>query len=199
MSGRFIVFEGIDGAGKTTQLNRLYKDLTAKGYDIQITQEPSSGPCGILIRQALRGDINLDAATLALLFAADRTDHIEHIKKALEAGKTVLCDRYLLSSIAYNSDVLSADWILQINDVARRALLPDLTILFDLPVDDALARIDRRGDKKERFEEKEKLQRIREHYLHWAKELPERILVIDGSDTSDAISRQLTDLIDPYL
>ncbi len=199
MSGRFIVFEGIDGSGKTTQLERLYEHLSTSGHDVQTTREPSSGPCGVLLRQALRGDINLDSATLALLFAADRTDHMQQIKKALQKGKIVLCDRYVLSSIAYNSDALSAEWILQINDAARHDLLPDLTILFDIPVDEAMARIDNRGEKKERFEEKEKLQRIRDHYLHWAKELPERIVIVDGSDTPDAISQRLSELIDPYL
>lgn len=199
MSGRFIVFEGIDGSGKTTQLERLYERLTAAGYDIRTTREPSSGPCGILLRQALRGFINLDAATLALLFAADRTDHMQQIKKMLQDGKTVLCDRYVLSSIAYNSDALSAEWILSINDAARRDLLPDLTIVFDLPVDEAMARIDSRGGAKEQFEEKEKLQRIRDHYLHWAEQLPEKIVIIDGSDSPEAVSARLDELIRPYL
>src|SRR4051794_39709628 len=108
-AGRFIVIEGLDGAGTTTQTERLATRLREEGHRVLTTREPSDGPVGMLLRQALTGRLTLPGAhapladeTLALLFAADRTDHLaSRVEPALGRGEVVLCDRYVLSSLAY--------------------------------------------------------------------------------------------------
>lgn len=119
LPGRFIVLEGLDGAGTTTQTERLASLLRSEGHDVVTTREPSDGPVGTMLRQALTGRLGLPQGrgplaqeTLALLFAADRTDHLHaRILPALEQGKVVLCDRYVLSSLAYQGASLPMAWV----------------------------------------------------------------------------------------
>lgn len=134
--GRFVVLEGLDGAGTTTQVARLAERLRAKGRDVHTTREPSDGPVGKLLRRALAGELALPdggppaASTMALLFAADRTDHLaREVEPAIAAGKTVLSDRYLLSSLAYQGEGDQLAWVQTLNARARH---PDLTILLDV-------------------------------------------------------------------
>lgn len=148
--GRFIVLEGIDGAGTTTQAALLADALRARlGVEVELTREPTDGPLGRVLREALSGRAPLDPVALALAFAADRADHVHNprtgIAAALAAGRWVVSDRYLLSSLAYNrGGVVTRDWLTAIN---RHALAPDLTLF--LAVDPALAleRIAARGER----------------------------------------------------
>lgn len=192
--GRFIVLEGIDGSGTTTQSRRLADALAARGVDVLLTFEPSSGPIGKLIRKALRreleevplrridpdatlvdasapelarqggpGSHELSWAAMALLFAADRLDHVATvIEPALAAGKTVISDRYVLSSLAYQSvtspeGTASLQFISAING---RALHPDLTLVFDVDPAVAEERRNQRGGAPELYEVRDVQRRL---------------------------------------
>lgn len=146
MRGRFIVLEGIDGSGTTTQARRLVAALRERGKACHPTAEPSGGAIGRLIRQQLSatGDARPDPHALALLFAADRLDHVaREIEPALAAGADVVCDRYVVSSWAYQSLDCPVDWVRAIN---ARAPWPDVTVWIDLPVAYAQRRIHARAD-----------------------------------------------------
>jgi len=169
--GKFVVLEGIDGAGTTTQAARLQRFLDGRGIKSVITREPSDGPIGTVIRNALRGRIRLPEAagggelpmeTIALLFAADRVDHwAAEIAPALDRGVWVLSDRYVDSSVAYQGTLINVDWVLQIN---RYAVRPDLTLFFDVDVDTALARIAASRVQTDIFEKRELLVRVADGY-----------------------------------
>lgn len=180
----FIVFEGIDGAGTTTQTGLLCEAIGKLGAEVIRTCEPSDGPVGKLIRRYLRKEIPLGSdygkAELALLFAADRLDHLDSkIRPALEKGKVVVSDRYRMSSLAYQSSDLPLEWVEEINSAAQE---PDLTILLDLSPKVALERISSTRDGKELFEVEEHLERIAAIYRNLMYRLPEQAkMTVDGS------------------
>ncbi len=184
-NAKFVVLEGIDGSGTTTQGTALTKELLERGHEVLFTNEPSNGPAGYLIRLALakrlvgppvpQPNFNeseaistaLDSETFALLFAADRADHISsQIRPALAAGKHVICDRYLLSSLAYQGLDMPPSWILQIN---KRAPKPDVTILLDVPVSKSQERMNRTRWSKDIFEDPKQLEKVRSQYMAMKK------------------------------
>jgi len=151
---RFIVFEGIDGSGKTVQSKKLSESIG--GY---YTYEPTDGEIGKLIRRVLKGEVNYSGETLALLFAADRREHVDIIKRELKY-RHVVSDRYLYSSIVYQSiQGVELDFILEIN---RFAMKPDVLVYLDVEVEEALRRLGK--NRKEIFENREILELIRERY-----------------------------------
>lgn len=133
MAGRFIVFEGIDGSGKTTQVERLSAALKRMGRRVHATREPTSGPIGGLLRLYLERRLALDPRTLPYLFAADRADHVyngQHgILAALEAGVDVICDRYVLSTLAYQAEQAPIELIERLN---AEFPAPDLTLFLQV-------------------------------------------------------------------
>jgi dTMP kinase len=143
MRGRFIVLEGIDGSGTTTQCRALCDVLRARGHGVLATHQPSDRAIGRLVRERLAAaGPRLDPRALALLFAADRLDHVAGaIEPALARGDVVVCDRYVVSSWVYQSLSCAPDWVRAIN---RHAPWPDLTVLIDVPVAEARARVGRR-------------------------------------------------------
>ncbi|HSS39071.1 MAG TPA: dTMP kinase, partial [Polyangia bacterium] len=152
----FIVLEGIDGSGTTTQLDRLGRHLSARGRRVHPTREPSQGPLGRLLREILLGGHRLpdggavDGLAMALLFAADRRDHLtREIEPALAAGMDVISDRYVLSSLAYQAQEADRAWVA---GLARDLRVPDLTILLDVPVAVAAARRRAAGRSDERYD-----------------------------------------------
>ena len=154
MQGKFIAIEGLDGCGSTTQIRLLGESLP----NTHLTAEPSSDPVGKLIRQALRDEVNLSDNILPYLFAADRKDHLEsEIEPALEAGKTVITDRYYGSSLAYQSLIAPLDRVVALNQDFRA---PDVVVFMDISPEQALERIEARGEAKERFETLTHLQEI---------------------------------------
>lgn len=166
--GRFIVVEGLDGAGTTTQVHMLCRRL-ATTHEVYLTQEPSAGPLGLQIRMVLENRVQVHPAVLAALFAADRMDHLYHrdgtggIAAHLERGVHVLTDRYYLSSFAYQGMTLGWDWIW---DLHTPCIRPDLTLFIDVPVEICLRRIaDGRGGQFDLFENRDALTRVRAHYL----------------------------------
>ena len=198
MSGKLIVLEGIDGSGKGTQIARLTDRLEASGHKVLVTREPSAGPIGTLIRQALADASQFDEATMALLFAADRLEHIREMKAHLAAGEIVLCDRYVLSSLAYNRQTLTLEWILALNQEADKRLHPDLTLYFDLSEQIALARIGARGSDRERYETQRQLYQVREMYRMLADvRLDDNVVTIDASQTPEAIAEDVWQAVQP--
>ncbi|NUN16127.1 MAG: dTMP kinase [Myxococcales bacterium] len=149
MSGSFVVLEGIDGSGTTTQASLLNSWLVEQGVPSRLTREPSDGPIGSLIRLILKGRIAgspssqpFDPRAVALLFAADRLDHIDTvIAPEVRHGTCVISDRYVASSLAYQSVDVDAEWVKSINLMARQ---PDLTIFLRVGAEAALERITKR-------------------------------------------------------
>jgi dTMP kinase len=182
-AGRFIVLEGIDGAGTTTQAERLSSALRAQGHYVHVTREPTDGPVGLLIRQALGKKLPraFSAEALALLFAADRVDHVDHeILPALEAGKTVISDRYLLSSLAYQGMSLPMEWVEKINS---KAITPDLTLFLEVDARTGAQRRSRRGGEAEIFDADALQRKIARQYLKaiTLRARKERIVRLDGT------------------
>lgn len=165
--GKFIVFEGTDGSGKSTQMKLLAKELSAYG-PVWCTHEPTDSPIGGLLRAALTGRVETDERAIALLFAADRIDHIRNsvngIEKKLREGVTVLCDRYYLSSFAYNGGFVPLEWVIELNRFAMELLRPDLTVFLDLSAEEGMRRVERRGEA-ERYESLERQKLIRAKYF----------------------------------
>jgi dTMP kinase len=198
-AGRFIVLEGIDGAGTTTQTARLVDRLRADTKTpVKITREPSDGPIGSLVRQVLTGRIISPGGrapgwtTMALLFAADRMDHVEsEIEPFLASGGIVVSDRYDASSLAYQSvssgrgGEKAVEWIRQLN---CHALRPDLTIVVDLPSDLAATRREVRGEAAQLYEQNEVQRALAVFYRDLAKHMPgDRVVTVDGKGTIDEV------------
>jgi dTMP kinase len=197
--GRFVVFEGLDGAGTTTQvvsLRRRIEDLASPGEScpVYVTREPSDGPIGLQIRMVLEHRIKTDPATLAALFAADRMDHLTHrcgkggIVAHLRSGVHVLSDRYYLSSFAYQGMSLDWNWLW---DMHARCIRPDMTLFLDVPVDVCLERIAaRRGDRTDLFENRNALTSARSSYLgaiHRLRQAGDAIEVVDGNASPEQV------------
>jgi dTMP kinase len=188
--GKFIVIEGLDGAGTTTQAELLAERLSERGSVWQ-TQEPTNRPAGQLIRQILTHDWKTDPRALALLFAADRVDHVYRdwgILDHLRRGVHVVCDRYYLSSMAYQTLDAGFDWVYRIND---RVLRTDVMVFVEVPVVQCLERIgDRQGGRKELFEEQRALEKVRASYYQAMQRLGEQeaIQVVDGCGSIDQVA-----------
>jgi len=198
MSGRFVVIEGIDGSGTTTQSQRLVRRLVKDGTRARITAEPSDGPVGGLIRQVLTGRIVGPSGlapgwqAMALLFAADRMDHVEaQIEPFLQGGGVIVSDRFDASSLAYQS-VMSGRggpdavaWIRTLNRYARR---PDLTIVLDVAPNIAAARRQERGEAAQLYEQNELQIALSAFYKDLGKHLPnDRVMLVDGSKSADEV------------
>jgi len=190
--GMFIVMEGIDGAGKSTQAKLLAEWFEEQGYETVLTKEPTDTAFGKLIRRlVLTGGREgiIDGARIsheaeALLFAADRAEHVHKlIKPSVEAGKVVISDRYFYSSLAYQwARGLDLGWLVDLN---RFAIRPDLTVLLDLPVKESMKRINGRSIKTEFDKIAELQKKVRENYLQLAKRFPEVRIVNALADVED--------------
>ncbi len=200
--GIFIVIEGIDGAGKSTQAKLLAQWFEKRGYEVILTKEPTDTAFGKLIRRlVLTGGKEgiIDGARIsheaeALLFAADRAEHVHKlIKPSLESGKVVISDRYFYSSLAYQwARGLDLQWLIDLN---RFAVRPDLVILLDLPVKESMRRINGRSIKTE-FDKIVELQRkVRENYLKLAEMFPE-IRIVNAQNSIEDIHRDIVGLVE---
>ncbi len=191
--GRLIVIEGLDGAGTTTQTRRVGEWL-ARRVPVWVTAEPTDRPAGRLIRKVLQGEIATDLRALALLFAADRLDHLygpEGVLTRLREGTWVVCDRYYLSSLAYQTLDPPFSWVYQIN---RLALFPDLTVFLRVPVSTCLERIgNRQGERQELFERREALEQVRLNYHRAIKRMQpqEAIQPVDGTGTIEQVAARV--------
>lgn len=200
--GLWITIEGADGVGKGTQVARVAEALRAQGREVLTTREPGGTEIGKQLREIVlhhRGEIAPRAE--ALLFAADRAQHIATlVEPALEAGTTVVQDRYLDSSVAYQgaSRALGADEVRDLSLWATENSLPDVTILLDLDPETAAERVAHDGRPFDRLEAEGQAfqQRVREAYLEAAAANPERFVVIDASGTPDEVTTRILAAID---
>ena len=193
-SPKFIVFEGIDGSGKTLQLSWFSAWLQKKGYRVFLTEEPMrESATGHFVKIALRSKEKYPPEVYLLLFLQDRINHIEnYIKPALKDGKIVLSDRYHFSTLAYQTaQGLEREKIDGVLKALRyEILLPDLTVFIDVPVEVALERIyGRTKGTVDIYEKEEFLKRVRENYLELAKEFG--FLVIDGDRDPEEIHEEI--------
>ena len=207
---KFVVIEGLDGAGTTTQTHKLVESLRADGHEAIQTCEPTDGPIGAMIRQMLamrivapagEGFAPINRESLALLFAADRLDHMHSkIVPALENDQFVVSDRYYHSSFAYQGDVDGADhfdiaWVREINQRARR---PDVTFFLEASTELCLSRIQRRNASRDIYESREKLARLEKRYdqvMSLLIEEGEKIVRIDASLSIEAIHETIRQYI----
>lgn len=204
IEGLFIALEGIDGAGTTTQARLLHDALRAQGLPVHVTREPSDGPIGMLIRQVLTGRLVVpgfhgprapDSATMALLFAADRLDHVDaEILPNIRDGVTVISDRYDHSSVAYQSLTAGGgdDTIAWVREINRQARRPDLTIVLDVTPEAAYARRAERARARELYEDDDLQSRLAHFYLTIERVFPgDRIVHIDGLQPIDVVAAQV--------
>ncbi|MCB0363830.1 MAG: dTMP kinase [Bdellovibrionaceae bacterium] len=198
----FLVFEGLDGAGKSTLISGVENHLKALGQKVHLTREPGGTPLGEEIRQQLlrvEGDTPVPRAEM-LLYEAARAQHVDRvIRPGLAEGKWILCDRFAPSTVAFQVggrglDRTAIDYL---NSYATDGLLPDLVVLVDLPVEESLARMAKReektGQEKDRFEREERRfhEGVRASYLQQAKEDEQRWLVLDGMKNPEDLLQAL--------
>ncbi len=205
-SGRFIVFEGIDGSGKSTQIENISQWLTGMGHAVYPTFEPTDGPVGSLIRKMLTGKVETDQRTIASLFAADRTDHLLNktngIRKKVHDGQVVLCDRYYFSSYAYHAQYIDIDWVIHANLLNARILKPDLTVFIDVEPESCFERIQKNRKNFEMYEKMDIMKKVRENYFRAFEMLKETetVAVVDGNTGIDqvgqAIKAQILEQVD---
>jgi dTMP kinase len=197
--GRFITFEGPEGSGKSTQLRLLGERLRGAGHDVMETQEPGGTAIGIQIRHVLLDAKNRElcpTAELLLMFASRAQNVDESILPALSAGRTVLSDRFTDSTLVYQGvgRGLGADVVYELDRIACRGLVPDLTLLIDIDAETGLARAHRRSvrteDPETRMEEQEMgfHRKVREAYRQLATDEHHRIRLIDGSQMREAVA-----------
>ncbi len=196
--GLFITFEGADGCGKTTQLNLLAKYLESQGREVLVTREPGAKGLGEKLREILLNyDGEVSPRCEQFLFLADRAQHVDIIvRPAVDAGKIVLCDRHIDSTVAYQGYGRGLDLgqINQLNMIATGNQKPDLTFVFDIDTETSEKRV---GSNKDRMERagREFHTRVRNGYLELAKQEPERIKVIDATKSIEQIHSEVLKFI----
>ena len=196
--GMFITFEGGDGCGKTTQINLLDEYLRDKGYKTLLTREPGSKGLGVKLREILLNyDGEVSPVCESFLFLADRAQHVDCIiKPALDEGVIVLCDRHTDSTVAYQGygRGLDLEQIHKLNKIATSGLKPDLTIVLDVDVETSQKRV---GSEKDRMESAgiEFFERVRQGFLEIAKQEPERVKVVDSTQSIQEIHQEILELV----
>lgn len=196
MKGWFIVFEGLDGSGLTTQSIMLRDYLTDKGFNVMLTKEQTDGLIGGMIKSSLKGEWKTDPITLQLLFAADRSHHVKNeIEPALKAGKIVISDRYILSSFAYGSINVDLNFLKKINSMFP---VPNITIIVDTKPKICIERIEKSRFGVELFEDKKKLEEIRKNYMVLKNHFP-NAFVVDGNRHKNEIFDDVKGIIDGVL
>jgi len=196
-NGRFIVFEGIDGSGKSTQIKKISKHLKDLDYGVHSTFEPTDGPIGSLIRQMLSGRLATDQRTIASLFAADRTDHLVNkengIRQKKDQGEIVLCDRYYFSSYAYHAQYIDMEWVIHVNSLNAEILRPDVTIFIDVDPKVCFERIKSSRSEFEMYEKIDIMEKVRTNYFKAFDTLKdfEKVAIIDGNSTMEIVEKAI--------
>lgn len=204
MKGKFITFEGIDGSGKSTQLRMLADALRERGVDILVTREPGGTPLGRRLREAFLETEETVAPMAELLsFAADRAQHVEFlIKPSIAEGRIVISDRYADATFAYQGAGrgFTEEQVNSVIALATGGLKPDLTLFFDISVDEAIRRMTVRPEahaKRNRMDEEtaEFYGRVRESYLGIASREPERFKIIEAGRSVEAIHADVLEVV----
>lgn len=207
MKGKFITFEGIDGSGKSTQLRMLAGDLRLKGLDVLTTREPGGTALGRALREAfLETEETVAPMAELLAFAADRAQHVEFlIKPALAEGRIVISDRYADATFAYQGAGrgFPEDKVNQVIELATGGLKPDLTLFFDITVQEAIRRMIDRDDahaKRNRMDEEtaEFYGRVRDAYLGIAKREP-RFVIVEAARAIEEIHKDVSEIVTTFL
>jgi len=198
--GKFIVLEGLDGSGKTTQIKRLVDYLSKNKHHCLTTKEPTDGPIGSLALETIRGLSSLSPDTLALLFAADRSEHIlRKIRPALQAGINIICDRFVYSNLAYQGETIPQNTIFAHN--SQFLLPPDLTIFIDTSPEECTRRIISTRKSFELFDGVKRASNIRNEFLKafvtYGKQMP--VKIIDGNLDEDEVFKQLINAVEELL
>ena len=199
---KLIVFEGIDGCGKSTQIDMLAKALRARGRRVQVTAEPTATDTGKMLREALSGKVRRTPYEMAALFTLDRIVHNvapDGIEVMLHAGADVLSDRYYYSSLAYQGSLCDYEWVKDMNVRCPAIRRPDLCIFLDIPPKEALERIGRRGEAKEIYEKEETLTLFRATFLRVFETLGDRVAVIDASGTPEEVAARVLAAVEMVL
>lgn len=203
--GRFIVFEGIDGAGKTTQIELLTRKLTGDGRRVYRTAEPTESVSGGLLRDALSGVSKRTPCEMAALFVLDRIFHntnpVNGIEKMLSDGVDVICDRYYYSSLAYQGSETDAKWVQDMNLSCPEIRRPDVCIFLDLTPEQSMERIGKGRVTVEIYENVDRLSRVRERFYGVFEALgdTERICVVNAARSIDEIHRDIVNLVQDIL
>lgn len=193
--GRLIAIEGLDGSGLTTQAGLLRNYFIQKGSDVLLTKEPTDGLIGGLIKSCLRKEWKTSPMTLQILYAADRAHHLDtEIMPALGSGKIVITDRYVLSSLAYGSMDVDLEVLKKLNENFPK---PGITVLIDNPPELCLERIRKSRHHIELFEEKKKLEKIRENY-HSLKGCFPDTFIVDGSRPAEKVFEEVRKIVEGY-
>ena len=191
--GKFIVFEGTDGSGSTTQAESLFKHLKDKNKKVYLTSEPTNFAIGGLIQNQLSGDWKTSPECLQLLFTADRAFHLEkEIIPLLKKGITVICTRYILSTLAYgNLDIKDSNWLTEIN---KNFIWPSYTFFLKVPAKVCIKRIEKERFHKELFEKEKKLEKVSRNYLKFIKKF-KNCYILDGEKSIQDISEEIIEII----
>ncbi|MEV1070521.1 dTMP kinase [Micromonospora parva] len=205
LAAPFIVFEGIDGSGKSTQAAMLADRLRSLNVPVHLTSEPTGGPIGTLIRQGMSGRIELDDRAIAALFVADRLDHlvnpVDGVLDMLRADVVVVSDRYYFSSYAYHASSMSVEWVVEANAVASSTRRADLTVFLDVTPELALDRLGRGRSTKQRYETAEHLVEVRAAYKsafeRYGKD--ETIVCLDGGQDVDTLGKLIWESVAPLI
>jgi dTMP kinase len=199
--GKFIAFEGIDGSGKSTQMQLLWQELETRGHKVYSTFEPTDNKIGSAIRAILKGEDKADERTIAALFAADRLHHIlnenDGIIKKLNEGFIVLCDRFYFSSYAYHSVHMDMEWVIEINKKSAEVLRPDLNLFIDVSPEVAMKRIQASRVEIELYETMDILKKVYHNY-HIAFDKmknAEHIVTIEGNASTEVIAASIRDVL----
>lgn len=199
--GRFIVFEGIDGAGKTTQIELLEKSLQESGRRVYRTAEPTESVTGGLLRDALGGITKRTACEMAALFTLDRIFHnvnpVNGIEKMLADGVDVICDRYYYSSLAYQGSETDEAWVREINLHCPEIRTPDACIFLDLTPEQSMARINGNRVTHEIYENTERLTKVRAQFYRVFEALKDtdRIYIVNASGTIEEIQAKIREIV----
>lgn len=197
----FIVLEGIDGSGKSTQTKLLKEKLAKAGHKLYTTFEPTDSPIGSLIRNIFNRRVVTDNRAIAALFVADRLDHllnpVNGIIKKLEEGYTVICDRYYFSSYAYQSEEVSLNWLIEANSISQNLLKPDVNIYIDIDPEISMERLNKDRSSLEIFENLSNLQKVRSRYQEAFRLLEdkENIAFVDGNQSVEETSNAIFDIV----
>ena len=202
-TGKLIVFEGIDGAGKTTQIRLLEDYLQKKGRSVVCTAEPTDLPTGKALRRALSGEEKKTACELATLFTLDRIAHNVApggILEQLEQGNDVICDRYFYSTLAYQGSETDEGWVRGMNLNCPQIRHPDLCIFLDLSPEESMARINSRAETHEIYETREQLEKIRNRFLTVLQSFPpQSVRMVNAARSIDEIQAEIRTIADEQL
>jgi dTMP kinase len=208
LTGSFITFEGIDGCGKSTQLRLLASALRLRGLEVVTTREPGGTSLGKRIRTLLLDpQSEVDPLAELLLFAADRAQHVRTLlQPAIETGSLILSDRYADATAAYQGAgrEFTPEMIAQVIEIATGGLKPDLTLIFDLPVAECLARTERRTEgenKTDRLDAEDAAfhTRVRDAYLKLAAREPDRVRIINATGSVNETHERVLEVVFPFL